>query len=170
MRSWRRASCPRWRHRNSSISKCPGIPWGQSSTLGNCWLNFACFHFHSLSFWHRASIRLRICSTLPPSRQLRSQATSTFASPCPPTHSHIRQRGSLSSAIPLIQRLPPHATLTVASLSMPHLNDPFSWPAVALIPPLHTVLSVFVLSFHPIFLNLFVKIRGLIPPSGFLSI
>jgi len=139
------------------------LSWGQSSTLDNCWPYFSCFRFHSLSSWHRASIRLRICSTLPPSRQLRSQATSTFAYPCPPTHSHIRQRGSLSSAIPLIHGLAPHAALAVTSLTMPHLDDPFSWPAVALIPPLHTVLSVFVLSFHPIFLNLFVKIRGLTP-------
>ena len=137
----------------------------QSPTLNNRWLYFSGFLFHSSYFWHRASIRLRIFSTLPPSRQLRSQATSTFASPCHSTRSHIRQQGSLSSAIPLIQRLPPHAVLTVASLSMPHLNDPFLGAAVALTPPLHSLLPVSVPSLHPMFLNLFVKIRGLTPLS-----
>ena len=48
---------------------------------------------------------------------------------------------------PLIQRLTPYAVLTVASLSMPHLDDPFFWPALALTPPLHSLLSVFV---HPL--------------------
>jgi len=48
---------------------------------------------------------------------------------------------------------------------MPHLDDPFSCPALALTPPLHTILSVFVPSLRPMFLDLFVKIRGLTLPT-----
>jgi len=174
----------------------------QSPTLNNRWLYFSGFLFHSSYFWHRASIRLMICSTLPPSRQLRSQATSTFSSPCPSTRSRARQRGSFSSAISLIQGLPPHAALTVASLfhaslkgsvfmatscsdtapafstlgflviPSPHIpesicQDSRTDPAMTpLIPPLHIILPVFVLTLHPIFLNLFAKNRRLIPLRG----